>query len=585
MALPVPFLSDDQFTCSICLEVFDNPVSTPCGHSFCKSCISSYWEGAGGGAKTYQCPMCKESFRKLPDLHINHTLKEITERYKEVTKEVAMMDSTPPPSLHHLQRRSTLTLVQKPGEMPQGIFTELMTRFQQLNPAEPQNPNENKVKGRLARQSQSLDHSLEHTAANSADPALMNVPLCPIHTRGLEYFCRTDNSVICGLCVETTEHSGHCILPAQREWLIKKSQLGIQELEVKNLICARESKVDEIHSCIQQIQAAAEKETQEAVSAFSALISSVERCQTQVLEMIAMNHRAAEHKAQTLLKELQDEISALKGRSDVLSELAVSDDCFHFLKISAALSVPLQSKDWTNVSVSEPNTGQILRSVESVVERFQEEVKKLPEIYHRSMTEQTVSRVIPKTKRVQEYAADVTLDHRTAHPRLVISADGKQVFCGDRQQVVPEYPERFDRVVCVLAHQGFSSGRHYWEVEVGGKTDWDLGIASCSVNRKGKITVSPSHGYWFLSLRDRTEYAFRTEPSTNISVTSRASRIGVYVDCDKGLLSFYNVEARILIYTFTDKFPDTIHPFFSPCTNKSGRNQAPLIICPPTVTE
>lgn len=123
------------------------------------------------------------------------------------------------------------------------------------------------------------------------------------------------------------------------------------------------------------------------------------------------------------------------------------------------------------------------------------------------------------------------------------------------------------------------------QVEVGGKTDWDLGIASCSVNRKGKITVSPSHGYWFLSLRDRTEYAFRTEPSTNISVTSRASRIGVYVDCDKGLLSFYNVEARILIYTFTDKFPDTIHPFFSPCTNKSGRNQAPLIICPPTVTE
>lgn len=77
-----------------------------------------------------------------------------------------MMDSTPPPSLHHLQRRSTLTLVQKPGEMPQGIFTELMTRFQQLNPAEPQNPNENKIKGRLARQSQSLDHSLEHTAVN-----------------------------------------------------------------------------------------------------------------------------------------------------------------------------------------------------------------------------------------------------------------------------------------------------------------------------------------------------------------------------------------------------------------------------------
>lgn len=124
-----------------------------------------------------------------------------------------------------------------------------------------------------------------------------------------------------------------------------------------------------------------------------------------------------------------------------------------------------------------------------------------------------------------------------------------------------------------------------FQVEVGGKTDWDLGVASWSVSRKGKITVSPTHGYWFLSLRDRTDYAFRTEPSTNLTVNPRPSRIGIFVDYDKGLVSFYNVEARVLIYTFTDSFPDTIHPFFSPCTNKSGRNEAPLTICPVTMSE
>lgn len=124
-----------------------------------------------------------------------------------------------------------------------------------------------------------------------------------------------------------------------------------------------------------------------------------------------------------------------------------------------------------------------------------------------------------------------------------------------------------------------------FQVQVGGKTDWDLGVACRSVNRKGKITVSPTHGYWFLSLRDRNDYAFRTEPSTSLTVNLRPSRIGVYVDCDKGAVSFYNVEARMLIYTFTDCFPDIIHPFFSPCTNKSGRNEAPLIICPPLETE
>lgn len=115
---------------------------------------------------------------------------------------------------------------------------------------------------------------------------------------------------------------------------------------------------------------------------------------------------------------------------------------------------------------------------------------------------------------------------------------------------------------------------------MGGKTDWDLGVANRSINRKGRITVSPAHGFWFLSLRDRTEYAFRTEPSTSLELDLRPSRIGIYVDYDQGQLSFYNVEAGVLIYTFTDTFTDVIHPFFSPCTNKSGRNEAPLVLLP-----
>lgn len=61
-------------------------------------------------------------------------------------------------------------------------------------------------------------------------------------------------------------------------------------------------------------------------------------------------------------------------------------------------------------------------------------------------------------------SADITLDPYTAHPRLIISPDGKQVYCGERHQQIPDNPERFDRVVCVLAQQGFNSGRHYWEV-------------------------------------------------------------------------------------------------------------------------
>ena len=176
--------------------------------------------------------------------------------------------------------------------------------------------------------------------------------------------------------------------------------------------------------------------------------------------------------------------------------------------------------------------------------------------------------------------ADITLDSNTAHPRLILSDDRKKVRCGDRHQPLPDGPERFDRVVCVLGREGFDSGRHYWEVEVGGKTDWDVGVASSSINRKGKITVNPGNGYWFLSLRDKTNYAFRTEPSTTLPVNLRPQKIGVFVDYEKGQVSFYNVEAKIHIYTFQDAFCKPIHPFFSPCTNKSGKNEAPLIITP-----
>ncbi|KAF0029036.1 hypothetical protein F2P81_018141 [Scophthalmus maximus] len=136
------------------------------------------------------------------------------------------------------------------------------------------------------------------------------------------------------------------------------------------------------------------------------------------------------------------------------------------------------------------------------------------------------------------------------------------------------------------------------QVEVGGKTDWDLGVARKSVNRKGKVDVTPVNGYWFLSLRNKNKYAFRTEPSTVVDLNLPPHKIGVFVDFDKGQwicfpvtlnvflffpalqVSFYNVEAKIHIYTFNDTFTERMFPFFSPCTNKSGKNETPLIITP-----
>ncbi|KAG7235857.1 hypothetical protein INR49_002054 [Caranx melampygus] len=442
-----------------------------------------------------------------------------------------------PNSNTHQHLHPTLCQPQRPGEMPEGVFAEMMSRFQRLSSSEailttlphtsdPQSRNPSQVNAQLSLRSQSSEHAdppPPYSPPRSSSESSLNLPLCPIHLRGLELFCRTDNTCVCRSCVETTIHRGHNITPAKREWQIRKSQLGIAEVELKDLISERERKVEEIHSSLREIQ------------------------------MIEMSHQAAAHRAQSLLKDLEEEMAVLKKRSAALSQLAVSEDYVLFLKMFPAVSTSPPMKEWSGVSVSsELTSGVILRAVNSMTECLQEEMRKLSEICQRPSLDQSVPRPNPKTRRVQEYAADITLDHNTAHPRLIISADAKQVHCGDRHQLLPDNPERFDRVVCVLGHQGFNSGRHYWEVQVGGKTDWDLGVACRSVNRKGKITVSPAHGYWFLSLRDRNDYAFRTEPSTSLTVNLRPSRIGVYVDCDKGAVSFYNVEARVLIYTFTD---------------------------------
>ncbi|XP_036373289.1 E3 ubiquitin-protein ligase TRIM39-like [Megalops cyprinoides] len=591
MAQSRSLMSEDQFLCSICLDVFTNPVSTPCGHSFCMTCIGDYWDSS----KACQCPLCKESFRKRPELHINRTLREITEQFKRMSGGVAggvfggeatdasaggvggaMADR--PPRL---------------GELPGDLFAEMKQRFQRpvaddstasASAPSPECPAPGPSPAPLVPAPPCPPlASRRYTLSGPADS--LDAPQCVRHHQRLELFCRTDQTCVCTECTET-EHRSHTIIPAKREWLIKKSQLGITEVELQGMIRDRERKVQEIRASMEDIRTAAERETEGSVQMFSSLVSSMERSQAELLELIEMNCRAAEHQAEGLIHQLEQEIAELRRRSATLSQLAQSEDHILFLRSFPSLCSPLHTKDWSQISVtSDPAAGSVLRTLSQQVERFQEELRRLPEMGLRASAEHSLTRYQPKVKRVQEYAVDVTLDPSTAHPRLILSEDRKQVRCGDRHQPVPDTPDRFDRVVCVLARQGFTTGRYYWEVEVGGKTDWDLGVASQSVNRKGKITVSPAHGYWFLSLRDRNDYAFRTEPSTSLGLHLKPHKIGVYVDYEKGQVSFYNVDAKIHIYTFIDTFSDTIYPFFSPCTNKSGKNEAPLIITPVTLTD
>ncbi|KAI4832427.1 hypothetical protein KUCAC02_015396, partial [Chaenocephalus aceratus] len=395
-----------------------------------------------------------EPFRRRPELHINRTLKEITEQFKQIVSSGGQgVDN---PNSHPRHRHRSLSLPQRAGEMPGTVFAEMMNRFQQLQTpgtpsTHPSSPDDPLPQSPAPFSDEHQDPPPRRHTVSVPSDSFQNLPKCPLHLRALELFCRTDNICICSSCVETAEHRGH------------SSQLGVADVELKGLISERERKVEEIHNSLREIQAAVETQTQGTVCVFSKLISSLERCQAEVLEVLERSRWAAEHRAEVLLTELQEEVSELRKRREAVRQLALTEDYVLFLRSFPALSSPPPAKDWSSVSVvSDLTSGAFLRTVYQTMERVQEEIQQLPKVLQQS-PEHAVPKTNPKTRKVQEYATNVLLDASTAHPRLIVSADGRRVQCGERHQSLPDCPERFDRVVCVLGRQGLSSGRHYWE--------------------------------------------------------------------------------------------------------------------------
>lgn len=175
----------------------------------------------------------------------------------------------------------------------------------------------------------------------------------------------------------------------------------------------------------------------------------------------------------------------------------------------------------------------------------------------------------------------MTLNPATAHPNIILSEDRKQVWCGGKERNVPDNEGRFSLRVSVLGEQGISKGKFYFEVRVTGKTDWDIGVAKESVERKGLITLSPQNGYWILWHRNGDEYYVSDALPVQLDVKVKPQTVGVFVDYEKGLVSFYDVDARSHIYSYTRQtFMEKLYPYVCPCLDLLGKNAAPLVLTP-----
>ncbi|XP_036407621.1 E3 ubiquitin-protein ligase TRIM39-like [Megalops cyprinoides] len=542
MASCSSFLSEEQFQCPICLQVFTSPVSTPCGHSFCKACIQGYWEGSD----SFQCPRCWRRFSGRPDLCENTFAREMAEE------------------LRRMRRGSCELQPGGAGGGAEGVACDVCVGVGLkavrsclvclASYCQPHLEPHQRVAG-LKR------HKLIAPVRNLEDR------MCKKHERLLELFCRSDQTCVCVLCIET-DHRAHYTVPAERAWTEKKAQLRKTMVKMQQMIQDRQRKVEEIRQCVELSRSSTQREIDDSMQVFSALVRSIEMRQAKLTEELEEKQREAERRAEGLIKELEQELTELQRRSTELEQLSRTEDHLHFLQTFPSLCTPPHTRDWSDATVhTDVCVGTVRRAVSQLEETLREETDRLAE---------------KELQRIRQYEVAVTLDPSTANPWLVLSEDGLQVMDGDAEQEVVDGPRRFDTAPCVLGREAILAGRRYWEVQVRAKTAWDLGVARESINRKGVVTLSPEDGYWTLCLRQGTEYRACAGTPLLLPQREKPRTVGVYVDYEGGQVSFYNVEARSHIYSFTGyTFTERLYPYFNPDMKDGGSNSAPLIINAP----
>ncbi|XP_056431780.1 E3 ubiquitin-protein ligase TRIM47-like [Gadus chalcogrammus] len=424
--------SEENFSCSICLDVFSSPVSTPCGHNFCRTCMTKFWDEQ----VRYKCPVCNEHFQTRPDLRVNILLSELASQFR------TNVDVKEQPCV-------------EPAEVPCDVCTGTQLKA---------------VKSCLVcfvsfcqthlEPHQRIAVLKKHRLVEPMDR--LEDRMCKKHDRLLELFCKTEEVCVCQSCTEG-DHRSHPVVPLKEEYEVKMAQLGKMEAEVQQMIQERQNNIQEIKDTVKRSKADADREIADGVQVLTALMRCIEKCQDDLNQMIKERLKSTEKQAEDLIKDLEQEIEDLTNRGSEVKQLSHTKDHLHFLQAFRSLKDPPPNRDRTTLEVRPSSyVGTLRRSPDQLEETLNMEMKKL--------------RDDVELKRVQQYEVDVTLDPDTAHPRLILSEDGKQVHVGGVVKKLPDNPKRFTYYAC-LTRQSFSSGRFYFEVQVKDKTIWRLGVA------------------------------------------------------------------------------------------------------------
>ncbi|XP_060706462.1 E3 ubiquitin-protein ligase TRIM39-like [Hemiscyllium ocellatum] len=385
-----------------------------------------------------------------------------------------------------------------------------------------------------------------------------NGPYCQEHEKKLKLFCEEEEEIICVDCWSSAHetHDVTTLKEASRKYKEAfQACLDLLDWEIKDMIENKEkqeAKMEELKAQADQLMDTIQKEFEKM---HNFLNEQEETMRTKLRQ-----------EEDNMLKRLEEYIGALNDgvliNEQLISELQAR------LKITEA--------------------AEFLKDVKGTLTRCENRAK-LPEENDVEMTMEIFGepfqffRVWKGMRRIIEPVPEsLTLDPNTANDQLIISEDLRSVEHSNaergEEEDLPDTPERFDEYLYVLSSQGFTSGIHYWEVDLRNKVQWVVGVCGESSRRKGAFLPLTTEGYWVMSLFNENDYRASTVESTTISVEVKPWKLGVYLDYEGGELVFYNADNMSHLYTFSDTFIEKLFPIFSPCNNLTGKNGESLTL-------
>nr|XP_033815994.1 tripartite motif-containing protein 16-like isoform X1 [Geotrypetes seraphini] len=550
-------LSKDRLLCSICLDVFQNPVSLSCGHNFCQTCINSHWFKV---TWRYRCPLCRTEFATRPYPEKNALLGDIAEEFLK-----AQERAVPPPLL-----LSDVPCDWCPATAQRKALKSCMRCLASFC--------QDHLQPHLREEGAFADHPLEEPLID------LFARKCPAHGRLLELYCRRERCFLCAMCA-FGDHAEHGPVQLDEEARGRKVDLAVIQKEEKRRLKEADRNREEVRKYMEDVKHHALSRELHA-STISRVINELEELQKDDEEYFKEQEAVALEEITNRLKEMKVESMSIREKLFMLEDLQESCDHFRVVQESESLKAdtgPLLSPLLKVDSVSRMRCvdrmlSQLLNGIEKMLENsFARELlqncavlgKVEPNIL--DADEDTASDSLLRLynrafKDVQKHLVSITLDSKTAHEYLQI-ADGNKIVSNISPACVSYHnlPERFEAKGQVMCTERFYKGQFYWEVKFS-NPKVGIGLTYGSIIRKGvtrNCFIGKNGSSWCLVVDGKTCRAWHNGVCV-VAGIMKSSVLGVFLDYSAGLLDFYSIQkgSLTLVHRFQASFEEPVHPAF-----------------------